>query len=629
MKKTILLFIVLCASALSYAATRSQELKPSFPANLNSLQSHEMKSKELLKKTVSSIQKDEKLFIPAPGPQKAPLISEKKTKDQLDSVVYVDDLGNKLNKMEFYYNQKFWPVRQINSIWDSSSQEYLSEAEYILDWSEDGFLMTYTNLSPMWNEGVKIEYTYNEQGLGVTETISILTDGNWEYILKNSYKYDERGNTTELLQQEYQGAWVNLNKEVAAYDANDLQILWEGYSWEGSQWVGHGKEEYTWLEGGEFITSNLAYQWDESSSKWIYNTKFEQAFENGKIILQQMLFWNKEKGDWSGETQDNIWGDLLVNWKTDYTYDNLWRQTREITSNFVSAAWQPSYEFEYIWGTAANGEMEFQRNGYLYESGTNKDHNQILVARISPYYQNTDLEKYTYRKETHKIENDWQDLYEEEYAYDQDGRVTEEKFWLYEDNVKYADSLTQFEYNSAGQETQEDIFLRKDGTDTDWSLSSTIIYEYENDIAVRRYQFRGEERIPSSGDGVDFDFNVPVSDMIVFIEYSDPYKILYLYEYNEGSATEFSVWKRIFYYSKQEITGIQDVAHNHTFAVYPNPATDMISVRSSDATVWVTISNINGMKVLQTSDKQINVSSLTSGIYIIDVNGVKSKLIKK
>ena len=61
--------------------------------------------------------------------------------------------------------------------------------------------------------------------------------------------------------------------------------------------------------------------------------------------------------------------------------------------------------------------------------------------------------------------------------------------------------------------------------------------------------------------------------------------------------------------------------------IYPNPAVDVINVSSSSAIVNVEVYNINGAKQKQVTGediKQINISELAKGLYIIkttDVNG--------
>jgi len=75
-----------------------------------------------------------------------------------------------------------------------------------------------------------------------------------------------------------------------------------------------------------------------------------------------------------------------------------------------------------------------------------------------------------------------------------------------------------------------------------------------------------------------------------------------------------------------------------SFSVYPNPATDMITVSNSlDAIENVTITDLNGRVVkeitLGTTQAQINISDLAQGVYILNAtsNGktITEKIVKK
>jgi hypothetical protein len=58
--------------------------------------------------------------------------------------------------------------------------------------------------------------------------------------------------------------------------------------------------------------------------------------------------------------------------------------------------------------------------------------------------------------------------------------------------------------------------------------------------------------------------------------------------------------------------------------VYPNPATDMISVSSTEELQQLEVLDLNGMRVLSSSASFMNVQSLPTGIYLVrfTINGV-------
>ncbi len=69
------------------------------------------------------------------------------------------------------------------------------------------------------------------------------------------------------------------------------------------------------------------------------------------------------------------------------------------------------------------------------------------------------------------------------------------------------------------------------------------------------------------------------------------------------------------------------------FSVYPNPATDFLTIDAGNVEISsVSVFNILGAKVLELNelvDNKINVSSLTSGIYLLEVvQANKSQIIR-
>ena len=69
-------------------------------------------------------------------------------------------------------------------------------------------------------------------------------------------------------------------------------------------------------------------------------------------------------------------------------------------------------------------------------------------------------------------------------------------------------------------------------------------------------------------------------------------------------------------------------------SVYPNPVLDILSVRSAERLQKVRIYNLNGQCLLQTAEKEINVSMLPAGLYLLTANtssgeSLQTKFIKQ
>ena len=69
------------------------------------------------------------------------------------------------------------------------------------------------------------------------------------------------------------------------------------------------------------------------------------------------------------------------------------------------------------------------------------------------------------------------------------------------------------------------------------------------------------------------------------------------------------------------LTGINDVVSASLFNIYPNPASDIIQIQATGRKLAVNVYNIAGQVVLSSvNESSMNISSLSKGLYFIDVN---------
>lgn len=88
-------------------------------------------------------------------------------------------------------------------------------------------------------------------------------------------------------------------------------------------------------------------------------------------------------------------------------------------------------------------------------------------------------------------------------------------------------------------------------------------------------------------------------------------------------------------FTPQEITSSLSVGKITTvdFSVYPNPANDVLNIQTNETIKQVIIYNMQGRKLIQDASSVLNIASLSSGIYLVELqttNGTSSvKFIKK
>lgn len=72
-----------------------------------------------------------------------------------------------------------------------------------------------------------------------------------------------------------------------------------------------------------------------------------------------------------------------------------------------------------------------------------------------------------------------------------------------------------------------------------------------------------------------------------------------------------------------------DVFTDSSIQIYPNPASDMFKIKSSISIDSVSIFNMTGKELLKTNALELNISGLSSGIYLVKINSGHQSVTKK
>ena len=91
-------------------------------------------------------------------------------------------------------------MKRVNSLYDAATEQYVAVEEYTFEWNEDGLCTSQRQTSTTYNMGIRHDYEYNEQGLGIVDLYyeyDFSGTGKWVALQKNEYEYDDRGNITK------------------------------------------------------------------------------------------------------------------------------------------------------------------------------------------------------------------------------------------------------------------------------------------------------------------------------------------------------------------------------------------------------------------------------------------------
>ncbi|MFZ9612689.1 MAG: T9SS type A sorting domain-containing protein, partial [Crocinitomicaceae bacterium] len=67
---------------------------------------------------------------------------------------------------------------------------------------------------------------------------------------------------------------------------------------------------------------------------------------------------------------------------------------------------------------------------------------------------------------------------------------------------------------------------------------------------------------------------------------------------------------------------------NTNLSISPNPANDVLHIQGSAENEVIRVIDVNGTIVLSTSETNVNIAHLPSGIYFVQVQGQCQKVIK-
>ena len=153
--------------------------------------------------------------------------------------------------------------------------------------------------------------------------------------------------------------------------------------------------------------------------------------------------------------------------------------------------------------------------------------------------------------------------------------------------------------------------------------SSTVIYLYENGV------YKTSTSITTAGDLYKFNNKFTIGGG------TDATGNFLSSKFAHSNIDKFFVYNREL--TVQEINLLKDQhqafllvnnfnQNNLEVALYPNPVRDILNVEIENEIKSVEIYNIHGQKVISSNQKQINVSDLASGMYLVRIQDVDNNI---
>lgn len=554
-------------------------------------------------------------------------------KEKLDSFVTYDDLGNKLaGDFMTYDSENLFILKHVHSKWNNETQTWDDTEIKQYEWDDNGNLLKSDVFSIEFGFGSSNEYTYDANNNVLSEILSQTdAEGKVTPSQKTVFGYDEYNNLTDQVIYMYDGNvkdWANYLKFHAEYNEKKEMVLKEDYMWNGSGWMGSGKTLWAYNDKGLLIMSDMK-AWDAGINDWVNFKLDKQAFnENGLLTEQEFLFWNEEKGDYSG----NYEATGQRNTKAIVTYDD---NNHEVADRAYydfedGKGWILTTEILTDWTPGEDGGWNTEANCYMSWNGQSLEE-KALRSRTLKSINRKNLLTHELSQITNDNGETWSDYSELTFKYWKDSVM------IYDETIEQGLNKAKGEYeiNERGEVINSTHYWgTSDGKD--WTLYSYFEYEYEPDVTpltrIRKmgYLWDGSKFVKNFGEAYEYDFDIDFEKVNMgMVEVDWDFKMVKHYAYTADVATD--EWKYQvgnYYYSDIAGSGAVDKIGATDVRIYPNPVVDTLIIESEQG-VTARIYDVNGRCLLETAEKNIDMDGFLPGIYLVNVNGNVYKVVKK
>jgi len=176
------------------------------------------------------------------------------------------------------------------------------------------------------------------------------------------------------------------------------------------------------------------------------------------------------------------------------------------------------------------------------------------------------------------------------------------------------------------------------------------LWEYDplTDDWTRLPDFPGEVRQDAIGFGIDGAIYVGMGGINDFYKFDLKTKEWSILNYIPGSsrvhAFSFCIGTSIYYgggmspnlssdlwkYSTGSVTFVAKSLEIENFKCFPNPVNDILQISNDIGTeIQIKLYNLHGQLLFTTNQNKMDMSNYNTGVYIVEVNGIKMKVVKQ
>lgn len=552
---------------------------------------------------------------------------------KIDSVIGKGPDGNLTLRQTFEFDNRGNALLQKNFNWDAEANDWVLQNSHTMTWNESNACLTdKIEYFAIWgNSGQNTVYIYGSDQLYPEGCEIYMLDGEtgeWKLSQKSFWKYDANYFMTEEIIQapDENGNLVNYSKATAKYDAAGQPTYQDFYLWSNGKWEPNGSRITTEYDSQERMISWLEESWNGKEWEGVKRIKQEWAAAPKSLTYQSLEYYDVERNDWHGSM-------YMPSAYSTIAYNDQDRPIHE-----------KGYTWDFDKNDWANGVDIINEYEPLNNGGYRQTQKMVWVQQdyISDVYvcEYNKAGNVTYRHEDVWDGSKLTPYEEAEYTYDETGTlVLEGTAYQYSNGTRLAFVKQLNSWGKNGLPIQSYYWHGRlmdygEGEPDEWVPFTHFIYDTENGVEEGRWCYRWnnqkEEFMPFWADTRTFDFSVPIDKCCLWpqtdIE-NAKYMITSKRVYS-GVDSDWAYEEGIYYNSKVGGSGIEAARIDSNIRLYPNPVVDKVTVSGVDADRY-DIYSVSGALMISSESPEIDASSLTPGLYLLNAGGKSFKFIKK
>lgn len=231
-------------------------------------------------------------------------------------------------------------IESIKTVWDTVLGGW-ANVEKVVNINDTTLLLTSVTLnwnssSSTWVNSSKrdfIDYDVNQKLLELityswNSSLSI-----WNENFRSVYTRNGSGKVLQSLTYSWSGSWDYNGKTIYDYDANNNNIHYYSYSWNGSTWASSSETFFIYDIYNQSIESR-SYLWSQPLASMVEYYKSTQSYDLGGNVIEQINFtWNTANSTWLNNLKSMNTYDLDDNRVQTSIY--MWNEPSSIWDNSV------------------------------------------------------------------------------------------------------------------------------------------------------------------------------------------------------------------------------------------------------------------------------------------------------